>query len=455
MRFRAVVALVIVVLAVGGPATATTTLDGSVGSASAVGVADTNAIADRGVADDAQRVGKYTDSNQTATTGYSQVSSVDDQHVTIRISLQENGDARWTVTITQQLDDENETAAFRTFARRWVNRTANVEFSAALFRQFATLATNATGRSMRVPPESVTREFAVGSETGELELSFRWTNFAKREGGQLVVDDVFETPTGTWLPRIEANQKLVIEPPAGFSPDNSPPGPRLEDGTLIWEGPRTFGEDYFRIIYTADNTPTSTRSATTTVTSTSSSTGPGTTGSSSPTGPPDGMFSQGLMFGIVAAVLLGGGMALYRARGDTSQPVPGGDGGSDTGAGPATAAAADADSEPTGDEAHGEGTEITEPADDTDAASEPEPTPEDPFAGVDVDLLSDEERVIRLLEANGGRMKQGSIVKETGWSNAKVSQLLSGMDDDDEIDKLRIGRENLISLPDVDVQDFD
>jgi uncharacterized membrane protein len=48
-------------------------------------------------------------------------------------------------------------------------------------------------------------------------------------------------------------------------------------------------------------------------------------------------------------------------------------------------------------------------------------------------------------------MKQANIVDETGWSNAKVSQLLSAMDDDERINKLRIGRENLISLPDEDV----
>ena len=63
-------------------------------------------------------------------------------------------------------------------------------------------------------------------------------------------------------------------------------------------------------------------------------------------------------------------------------------------------------------------------------------------------LLSDEERVLRLLSANDGRMKQAAIVSETDWSNAKVSQLLSEMAEHDQIEKLRIGRENLISLPD-------
>jgi uncharacterized membrane protein len=69
-------------------------------------------------------------------------------------------------------------------------------------------------------------------------------------------------------------------------------------------------------------------------------------------------------------------------------------------------------------------------------------------AGADERLLSDEERVLRLLQAEGGRMKQVDIVDETDWSNAKVSQLLSSMAEEGHIEKLRIGRENLISLPD-------
>jgi uncharacterized membrane protein len=50
-------------------------------------------------------------------------------------------------------------------------------------------------------------------------------------------------------------------------------------------------------------------------------------------------------------------------------------------------------------------------------------------------------------------MKQANIVKETGWSDAKVSQLLSSMADEGRVEKLRLGRENLISLPDETVVD--
>ena len=62
------------------------------------------------------------------------------------------------------------------------------------------------------------------------------------------------------------------------------------------------------------------------------------------------------------------------------------------------------------------------------------------------ELLSDEDRVVNLLEENGGRMKQVRIVDETEWSKSKVSMLLSDMEEEGQISKLRVGRENIISL---------
>lgn len=60
--------------------------------------------------------------------------------------------------------------------------------------------------------------------------------------------------------------------------------------------------------------------------------------------------------------------------------------------------------------------------------------------------LTDEERILRLLASNDGRMKQSQIVDSTDWSKAKVSRLLSAMADRDEITKLTVGRENIIFL---------
>jgi len=62
------------------------------------------------------------------------------------------------------------------------------------------------------------------------------------------------------------------------------------------------------------------------------------------------------------------------------------------------------------------------------------------------EALTDREQVVSLLDDNDGRMKQARIVDETGWSKSKVSMLLSKMEDDEDISKLRVGRENIISL---------
>ncbi len=68
---------------------------------------------------------------------------------------------------------------------------------------------------------------------------------------------------------------------------------------------------------------------------------------------------------------------------------------------------------------------------------------------VDPELLSNEERVLRLLEANGGRMKQQQIVQETGWTDAKTSQVITGMRETGDVEVFRIGRENVVALPEA------
>ncbi len=101
-----------------------------------------------------------------------------------------------------------------------------------------------------------------------------------------------------------------------------------------------------------------------------------------------------------------------------------------------------------------EPTQTTTTTETTAQPSEPpEAEPPEVKRAEDLSLLADDEQVLRLLERNDGRMRQAKIVSETNWSDAKVSQLLSSMADDGQITKLRIGRENLISLPDVDALD--
>jgi len=62
------------------------------------------------------------------------------------------------------------------------------------------------------------------------------------------------------------------------------------------------------------------------------------------------------------------------------------------------------------------------------------------------DILTDEGRVLNLLTENRGRMKQVDIVEETGWSKSKVSRLLSRMEERGDINRLRVGRGNIVYL---------
>ncbi len=64
------------------------------------------------------------------------------------------------------------------------------------------------------------------------------------------------------------------------------------------------------------------------------------------------------------------------------------------------------------------------------------------------DLLSNEERVLQLLEEHDGRIKQQEVATELDWTDAKTSQVVQKLRDEDEIEVFRLGRENVISLPD-------
>jgi hypothetical protein len=69
------------------------------------------------------------------------------------------------------------------------------------------------------------------------------------------------------------------------------------------------------------------------------------------------------------------------------------------------------------------------------------------------DLLSNEEQVLQLLEAHGGRVKQQAVASQLEWTAAKTSQVIGGLRDEGELETFRIGRENVVTLPDVDVTD--
>jgi len=334
------------------------------------------------------------------------VAQPDVEGTQLEAQLQDDGDAAWNVTLRVPIEDDDR-EDFGAFAERFEAGEAGLDLGAGAFERAASEASAASDREMRVG--NVTRGSAIvddgDDEYGELRVSFTWESFARiDDDGTLRVDDAFNTTDGTWLPGLGADQSLVIRAPPGYGgPTTSPIG--ADGGDLRWDGPRSFEPGYFAIAYH-----------------------PSSTGATA--GVSDTLVTGALVLSGVALVL-GLYLLFARRRGDGTSEEPGG---------PAADVADGSTAAPEpGEEA------ATAPADGADSGPEPAPEPDDD--GVDPELLSDEERVEHLLDRNGGRMKQATIVKETGWSNAKVSQLLSSMDDAGRVDKLRIGRENLISLP--------
>jgi len=82
------------------------------------------------------------------------------------------------------------------------------------------------------------------------------------------------------------------------------------------------------------------------------------------------------------------------------------------------------------------------------AAPGADPRDSGPTASDQVGPITKRGEIERLLEANGGKMKQHEIVEETEWSKATISRTLSEMTDDEVIVKMPVGRENLILLED-------
>ncbi|MFT4881664.1 MAG: hypothetical protein ACI9HI_001676 [Salinirussus sp.] len=363
-----------------------------------------------------------------------------------QVTTYENGSAQWTLRYLRLLENDSQVATFEDYA-------AGFERTEPQFvRDFRTRAerltsfgTEATGRNMTATDfrraASVRTQIGGAQATGVVELSFRWNGFAAVGDGRVVVADVFEG--GMY---IGADQRLVLGHGPGLTFEAVDPATDSRSGetlagseTVTWVGERRFSDARPRVTYTqaGAGSDTGTPAGTTTTTADNQTPGVDDPGPGNGTGeePPDeGGLSLVSSLAVGLVVLLGlGGLAWY------ADMLP-----TDTGGGPDSTGGPSAGAD--GPPAAGAGSTQSQQTAATPAVSEEE-------------LLSDEDRVRRLLEGNGGRMKQVDIVDETEWSKSKVSMLLSEMEEDGEISKLRVGRENIISLsghePDAAGSPFD
>jgi hypothetical protein len=322
-----------------------------------------------------------------------------------RITVYENGSAEWLFRYEKSLN-ASEREAFEAFAREFNDNETELFVN---FRKRARWLTDngseATGREMGATAfrrEARTEGLDPQSRSlGVVEMSFRWEGFAVvTEAGRVEAGDVFQG--GLY---IGPNQEIVYEagPALVFVsalPDNDDrtvSGDTLADSdSVTWRGEKAFTDRRPRADFTTrDAEPGST------------ATRAGGTGSGSD---PGLLLPVGAL--VVVAVLGAAAAVAYR-----SGALPSGDGGTAAGSGEAAAGGASS----------------------ADGTAGPVGVPE-------AELLSDEERVVDLLEDNGGRMKQVDIVEATDWSKSKVSMLLSDMEEAERISKLRVGRENIVSL---------
>jgi flagellar basal body-associated protein FliL len=328
-----------------------------------------------------------------------------------RVSVFENGDARWTVKYQQRITDDAEVKAFREFAEGF--ETEQTE-TFSNFQQRADRltedGTEITNREMNATEFQRNARYSEISRDGVIEMSFRWVGFAEVENEQVIVSDVFD---GGFV--ILEDQRLRIERGEALSFDSVSPDPDEVEVTtssefgdwVEWDGYREFEAGGIDVrlsppTVTANNSETPQNAGDTTTNSKDAN-----RGDSNTQGSESSMIVP--LMALVLVILGTGGMVVWYTMSRSSQ------------------------------------TEQSTPS--TETPTQPSADQGESEAELETkELLSDEDRVLKLLEDNGGRMRQVSIVEETEWSKSKVSMLLSDMESEGEISKLRVGRENIISL---------
>lgn len=364
---------------------------------------------------------------------------IDADRVRLDIEVHANGDATWSVELWTRLDDDERRDAFDELRAeidddpdRFVDR-----FDERM-TDTASAAAASTGREMAIENVTVsTRTETVPTHYGVVTYTFEWHGFAAVDGAELHAGDAID---GLLL---SEGTRLTVRWPEAYRVHSVDPDPddRPREDVAVWRGGETdFVSGQPRLVLT-----------------------------SAQPGVSDDRLA---IIAVVTALALIGVLAWLATTGrlpwprsgtgspDADDPTP------DAAAtSPPDEAASDVEDDPASvdSSASDDSPPATETEDSTSAAEAdgssstvmPEDSPSaaetgDPNASGEEpppDLLSNEEQVVRLLERNGGRMKQQEIVAELGWTEAKTSQVVTKMREDGELDGFRIGRENVLTLP--------
>ena len=321
-----------------------------------------------------------------------QVGEMESDLVIIEAAVTGDGTATLEIQHAIELADENDTAAFEDLAADIAaNESQYLDRFGSRMNDTVAAAERATGREMEGRDLAVrTNTTSLVADYGLVTYSVTWTNFAVVDDDRLLIGDAL---AGLF---IDGDTRFVISWPAEYAVTSVTPAPTEESGSQVaWEGPREFDADQPSVVLVQGDTTGPTEPATGTTV------GP-TTELPASTGPP------WLLVGLGMVVIVAG-VAWYWREGRSGPPS------ATTPEAPSDGAAA------------------------ADAGDGPPP-----------ELLSNEERVSQYLDSVGGRAKQQEIVDALDWTEAKTSQVLSEMESAGTVEKFRIGRENVVKLPDAE-----
>lgn len=314
-----------------------------------------------------------------------QQSPPDVDNTVTRIELYENNSARWTVQIRTRLDTAQRVDEYEAFQARFEQNTSHyLNPFRSRIRNVVANAAAATGREMRAEDFSAT--------TSMQEVPRRWGIVTYEFTWTNFADRTDDTLVlgdvfegGFFL---AANDTLIITAPTHYGIEHVAPEPTSQaPGTVEWVGREDFPHHHPQVRFVPQ--------------------AGGATITSSPTPSAGGS----LIIGVGPGSLVGGGLLLLLVLGI----------------------------------GYGVHRRRTESSLDKGRSEPQVDASDDQTTGV---VMTDEERVRKLLEARGGRIRQAVIADELGWSASKTSRVIGQMADAGSVEKLQLGRENLLKLVD-------
>ncbi|MCT9098137.1 hypothetical protein [Haloarchaeobius sp. HME9146] len=338
----------------------------------------------------------------------SQQAQPETDNTVTRIEVSADGSANWTIQIRTRLDTDQRVEEYTAFQAQFRNDTARYlgPFRDRISGVVANAA-DATGREMAVTNFTASTSIQeIPRRWGIVTYTFTWENFAAPGDNELVVGDVFQ---GGFF--IASNDTLQVAAPEDYGVQSVTPAANSKNsGVVTWVGRRDFPDGQPRVVFA----PTTADGMTTT----------GSTPNRNPES--SGGLSPAEIGGGLAALVLVGVVALVLYRRQTSEK---------------SATAADShEADPQEEPATG----ITEPS---STGPEDDQMPANDSSSPGTAVMTDDERVLDLLDSAGGRVRQAAIADTFDWSASKTSRVIGRMADDGTVEKLQLGRENLVTLP--------